>query len=473
MGAVSFQLWTWQGQLVRKVRETLPRHRRVGLVAPTGSGKTAMAAYMSLEVHKQIGGRPGACLYLVHRKELRKQSAETLDEIGLSDAYGYIASGLPMKPWAPMQIASIPTIVRRLDDIEWLDPVVIFVDEGHHATAYTWAKIIKRFPNAFVILMTATPMRNDDSGLGDIVDVLVCGPQISELQPEYMAPVNTFAVPPSFTLTRQTIKAQAAAQTSAVIGSTLDNWRRIAPGGKTIFFAVDIDHSERIVERLRAEGVSAVHLDYKTPDTMRDRAFEDMRAGRIQCVSNVKLFTEGTDWPECDTVVLARNTTSLVDYRQMNGRMMRRKHDGRPGTVIDCVGNVHLHGLPDADVDWELEYGAENQKKKTSAATTQVCEMCSFVFPKTDERCPLCGLVPLKPAVMEVDVKAVEVDGSKAAAPPSKPTKRQLSAEIVATGGDLAALEEIRRRYGYHRNWPARMKNIYRFAFEGGDDARG
>lgn len=436
------------------------------MVSPTGSGKTAMAAHMALEVHAQVGQQSGSCLYLVHRKELEAQTAETLDNIGLSDSYGFIAAGKPLKPWAPMQIASIPTLVRRLDQLDWLKPIVIFVDEGHHATAYTWAKIIRHFPNAFVILMTATPMRNDDSGLGDIVDVLVCGPQISELQPEYLAGVRTFAVPPSFTLTRQTIKAQAAAQTSAVIGSTLDNWRRIAPNGKTIFFAVDIDHSERIVERLQAEGVSAVHLDYKTPDKMRERAFRDMRAGLIQCVSNVKLFTEGTDWPECDTIVLARNTTSLVDYRQMNGRGMRRKHDGRACTVIDCVGNVHIHGLPDADVDWELDYGADNQKKSTTAATTQVCEMCSFVFPKTEERCPLCGLVPLKPIVMEVDVQAQEVDGSKVAPPPSKPTKRQLSAEIVATGGDYAALDEIRKRYGYHRNWPARMQNIYRFAFE-------
>ena len=246
-----------------------------------------------------------------------------------------------------MHIASIPTFVNRMGDLDWLDPVVIFVDEGHHATAYSWAKIIRHYPNAIVISLTATPMRNDDSGLGDMIDHLILGPQIKELTPQFLSATRTFAVPPSFDMTRATLRAQAEMQTGAVIAATIDNWARISPHGKTIFFAIDIDHSKDIVSRLVSAGISAEHVDYKTPTASRTRIFRDMREGRIQCVSNVKLFTEGTDWPECDTVVLARGTGSLVDYRQMNGRQMRRKHDGRPGIVIDLAGNVYMHGMPD------------------------------------------------------------------------------------------------------------------------------
>ena len=385
---MTFELWPPQVQIVRGVKSALRSHRRVGMVAPTGFGKTVMSAYMALEVYRQVGQQAGSCLYLVHRKELLQQTADTLCSIGLEDAFGFIAAGKPMKPWAPMQISSIPTLVNRLDGdgLDWLDPVVIFVDEGHHATAFTWAKVLRAYPNAFVVLMTATPMRNDDSGLGDIIDTLVLGPQIKEIVPEYLAATRTFAVPPAFNMTKATLKAQSAMQTSAVIASTVDNWQRITPAAKSLFFAVDIEHSQSIVEQLRGRGVSAEHVDYKTPERDRERIFRDMRDGAIQCVSNVKLFTEGTDWPECETVVLARNTGSLVDYRQMNGRCMRRKRDGRGATVIDLAGNVYQHGMPDADVAWELEYGVDLKKKKNDASPNQVCEMCSFVYPEGRSR---------------------------------------------------------------------------------------
>ena len=440
----------------------------------TVTHNTVMAAKMSLEIYRQVGEQSGSCLYLVHRKELLSQTAETLESIGLGDAYGFIAAGRPAKPWVPMHIASIPTIVNRLDSLDWLNPVVIFVDEGHHATAYTWAKIIDAYPNAFVIFMTATPMRNDDSGLGDMIDVLVLGPQIKEIAPDYLAPVQTFAVPPSFNMTKATLKAQAAQQTSAVIGKTVDNWQRLRPDGKTIFFAVDIEHSLEIVATLRARGVTAEHVDYKTPSSQRDRIFADMKAGRVQCVSNVKLFTEGTDWKECDTVVMARNTGSLVDFRQMNGRMMRWKPNGRHGTLIDTAGNIYMHGMPDDDIEWELEYGVDLKKQRQEASKYTTCEMCAFVYPNTDPVCPLCGTAPLKPAVLEVDVKA----GAVTDLPPrpnggSKPTKRQLSAEIVATGGDLGELEKLRRKYGYKRNWAQRMVQIYRFAWSKEERANG
>ena len=464
-GRLAFELWPFQRAMVDRTQAALRQWRKVGIIMPTGSGKTIVSADMSLQVYGQVGARTGAVLYLVHRKELLQQTAETLDAAGLSDAYGFIAAGRPAKPWAPMHIASIPTFVNRMDDLDWLDPVVIFVDEGHHATAFTWAKIIRHYPNAYVIFLTATPMRNDDSGLGDMIDHLILGPQIKELVPTFLSETKTFAVPPSFNMTRATLRAQSEMQTGAVIAATVGNWRRISPGGRTIFFAIDIAHSEDIARRLVSSGISAEHVDYKTPRESRERIFRDMRAGRIQCVSNVKLFTEGTDWPECDTVVLARGTGSLVDYRQMNGRQMRRKHDGRPGTVIDLAGNVYMHGMPDDDIEWELEYGVDLKKQSKKESTTRVCEMCSYVYPRVEPACPLCGAVPLKPAVMEVDTEVSEVHGVKGARPKPKATKRQLTAEVIATGGDIDKLREIRARYGYHAAWPARMQEIYRYAW--------
>ena len=460
------KLWPFQDRLVRATRDALRHYRAVGIVAPTGSGKTAMSAAISLQVHKQVGGEIGSALYLVHRRELLAQTGATLERIGLGDAYGYIAAGKPTTPWVPMHVASIPTIVRRLDQLDWLDPKVIFVDEGHHATARTWAKVIKRWPKAFTIFLTATPMRNDDTGLGDMIDHLVLGPQIKELVPEYLAGCRTFSVPPSFKMTAMTLRAQSERMTGAVIARAVDNWATIAPGGKTIFFCVDVAHSQSVAQQLCERGIKATHVDYKTPDDERARVFGDLKSGRLQCVSNVKLFTEGTDWPECDTVVLARNTGSLVDYRQMNGRMMRRKADGRHGTLIDLAGNVYMHGYPDDDIEWELEYGADVKRQKEKASTVRLCEWCNFVYEKTEPACPLCGAEPLRREVEEVDAPITEVTGAiRKAAKKRGPTKRVLSQEILETGGDIDRLRALGKRYGYKPAWPHQMKRVYKFAW--------
>ena len=90
--------------------------------------------------------------------------------------------------------------------------------------------------------------------------------------------------------------------------------------------------------------------------------------------------------------------------------------------------------------------------------------MCNYVYPKVEPACPLCGAVPLRPAVMEVDSEVSEVQDVKGSRAP-KATKRQLTAKIVATGGDIEKLREIRARYGYHPAWPARMQEIYRYAW--------
>ena len=182
-------LWPFQADVVRAARAALRHHKSIGIVSPTGSGKTRIAGEIIQQIYRQLGDkRGGVGLFLVHRKELITQTQNTLDRLGLGDAYGVIQSGRAGTPWAPLQIGSIPTMVRRLHQMEWLEPRVIFIDEGHHATAATWEKVIARWPKAYKIFLTATPARLDDKGLGNLIDHLVIGPQIRELVPECSSP---------------------------------------------------------------------------------------------------------------------------------------------------------------------------------------------------------------------------------------------------------------------------------------------
>ena len=459
--------WPFQRKVIHRVQADLRKYPRLCIVMPTGSGKTLVSGHISLRVARELAGRQGGiALYLVHRKELIRQTVGTLKYLGLGDQVGVIAAGQPGTPWAPLQIASIPTITRRLDKVtKWLNPKVIFVDEAHHVAAATWERVIRAFPNAFLIGMTATPVRLDGKGLGNYFDHLVLGPQISDLIPEYLAPVETFSIKPEYDLRNlRTQKALGEAQTGPIIANLVSAWERYCRDRRSLFFCVNIDHSKRTVARLVKRGVKAVHIDYKTSN--RERILDRYEAGDIQVLSNVELFTEGTDAPATACIVHGRPTNSFALYRQMNGRGFRRKQDGGNLIVLDCAGNF-MHGGPAADVDWELEFGVGEEQKKALKSSVRVCDACNYVYSVKEDRCPLCGVRPLTREVQEFDLELQKVDsysGSNGSAPP-KPNKRELSRLIEETGGDAKKLHALARRFGYKAGWAKRMADLYGFAW--------
>lgn len=149
--------------------------RKILLVAPTGSGKTVIAAKVTAEALR----RGLRILVLVHRRELVTQTAAKLYAAEI-DAGIIQAGGPPMRLSQPVQIASIQTLHARAirgSAIELPDADLIIVDEGHHARARTWQRILDSYPDAAIVGMTATPVRSDGRGLGNIFNRLGC-PQV-------------------------------------------------------------------------------------------------------------------------------------------------------------------------------------------------------------------------------------------------------------------------------------------------------
>src|SRR6202011_5832209 len=111
--------------------------------------------------------------------------------VDLGVPHGVIAPGFPSTPES-VQVASVQSLVRRLDQYDSYDLVV--VDECHHAVAGTWQRIIGALPRARLVGVTATPERLDGRGLGDAFETMVFGPTTSELiEGGYLAPYATFA----------------------------------------------------------------------------------------------------------------------------------------------------------------------------------------------------------------------------------------------------------------------------------------
>jgi hypothetical protein len=97
--------------------------------------------------------------------------------------------------------------------------------------------------------------------------------------------------------------------------------------------------------------------------------------GSIKVITSCELISEGFDVPAVAGAILLRPTLSLSLFLQQVGRALRPKEDGGFAFILDHVGNVFRHGMPDMKREWTLEGG----KKKSDPVTT--CDLCYRVQP--------------------------------------------------------------------------------------------
>ena len=470
-----FKLRDYQHDAIKAVNGAFLRgNRSVCLQMATGAGKTVCAGAMSLLALKKLGENSKKhILYLVHRKELLDQTVNTLIEFGLEHHLGTISSRFGLKIWKPIQVATIQTVSRRLKDLQWLQPRLIFVDEAHHTRAATWERVIKHFKDADLIGMTATPARLDGKGLGELFDTLIEGPSMKQLIDEgSLCDIDIYTVKSGINM--KNIKKTAGdfnkkeldvRVSGPVIASTVKNWARVARNKRTLHYSVSIRHSKEVVEQIKALGIKAEHVDGSTHISEREAVFRRFSAGITQFVSNVDLVTEGFDCPECDCVII-KPTASLTLYLQMIGRVMRPKADGRKGLVLDVGGNVtyNNHGDPREPIHWSLADGVVINPSRAVKRMSRNCEHCGYVYPYSKHECPVCGLEPKTKTAHEVDVEleVMEKENKRAATK----ARRNIAQDIMNSMGAPDELKAIARKYGYEMSVVDKWQRQYQLYWD-------
>jgi superfamily II DNA or RNA helicase len=439
------QLRDYQLNIINNVRALMCHGNKSILVqSPCGSGKTLLTAHML----KTASSRGKRSFFIVHRRELIKQSLDAFSLLGLKP--GIISSGWFEIKNSPIQIASIQTLSRRLN--RYKVPDLVVWDEVHHVGAKTWGKVYEHFSGAYHIGLTATPCRLDGTGLDKWFSKMVSGPSVQWLIDNgFLSKYKIFApgkIDTSSVHSRMgdyiTSELLAIVDRPTITGDAIKHYKKLCPGKRAIVFCVSIEHSKHVVEQFNASGIPAEHIDGETEKYQRDAAIKRFADGKTTILSNVDLVGEGFDLPAIEVGILLRPTQSLGMYIQQSGRALRPYPGKECAFILDHAGNCQRHGLPCDDREWTLKGSTGKNKQTESSVKIKTCPRCYAVQFSGREVCSYCGY-EFDKSPRKVDYEEgnlVEVDLQKA---------RRIRLTEQGKAESFEALVALGRKRGYKR----------------------
>ena len=385
----------YQQQLINDIRLQYQLGRKSVLaVLPTGGGKTVCFSYIA----EQASRKGNRVLVLVHRQELLDQASRAMPV-----PHGRISAGKAMDLSHSVQVASVQTVARRLHLLPSDFFQLLVVDEAHHTTAGTWARVIEHFAAAKLLGVTATPIRGDGRGLGEHYQAMVEGPTAQQLTDEgYLAGAKVLA-PPGFDSTGLRKRMgdfdtkEAEQRVGTIMGDCLGHYRKHLSGQTAIAFCCSVAHAEAVAALFQSAGIAAASIDGSMDTANRRQLLADLAIGRIKVLTSCALIGEGVDVPSVGGCILLRPTASVGLHLQMIGRCLRPQ-PGKRAVVLDHVGNTLRLGHHLEPRDWTLDGVARRDREAapsvkvcpqcfaTSASAAQVCRECNHVFAPQDRR---------------------------------------------------------------------------------------
>ncbi|KAH8803145.1 DEAD/DEAH box helicase-like protein [Xylogone sp. PMI_703] len=334
-------------------------HKRLGISLATGSGKTVIFTQLigRIQPHSQNATQT---LILAHRQELVEQAARHC-----TNAYPHKRVEIEMGSMhatgtADITVASIHSVISG-DRISKFNPSnfkLVLVDEAHHIVAPSYKKTLNHFglseashDGPALIGVSATFSRFDGLRLGSAIDHIVYHKDyIDMIGEKWLSDVTFTTVRSSADISKvrkgangdfQSGELSKAVNNDQVNEITVRSWLAKAQGRKsTLVFCVDLAHVAGLTNTFRKYGIDARFVTGDTPKQERAARLDAFRAEEFPVLVNCGVFTEGTDIPNIDCILLARPTKSRNLLVQMIGRGMRL-HPGKTDChIIDMVASL-------------------------------------------------------------------------------------------------------------------------------------
>ena len=322
--------------------------RKTLLVLPTGCGKTIVFAKVTEDCVRK-GGR---VLILAHRGELLDQAADKLKKTtGLNSAIEKAESSC-LGSWFRVVVGSVQTLMRekRLGQFPEDYFNTIIIDEAHHCISDSYQKVLKHFPEAHVLGVTATPDRGDMRNLGQYFESLAYEYTLPKAIKEgYLTPIKALTIPLKIDMSG--VSVQAGDFKASDIGTALDPYlegiaqemQKYCADKKTVVFLPLVKTSQKFRDVLNNYGFRATEVNGDSQD--RAEILSDFESGKYNVLCNSMLLTEGWDCPSVDCVVVLRPTKVRGLYCQMVGRGTRLSPGKEHLLLLDFLWHTERHEL--------------------------------------------------------------------------------------------------------------------------------
>lgn len=356
---------SYQEDLIIRARDSIRRGNLPLAVLPCGGGKGEIACKFAALSHakgKGIG-------FLTVRRLLVQDMSQRMTRYGVP--HGVIMAGYDDTSHRT-KIASIHTVIARNST---LDVDLLLVDEAHLFCSGEARAVLDRHAHISRISMTATPEGPGGISLSAIANELILGPSALDLIAQrFLVPSRIFiAHNPNLKGIAFTGSDLNENETARVMnkpglnGNIVKQWAKLGEDRPSICHAVNVAHSQSIVERFNAAGIPAAHIDASSTDTERQDVF-----GR-----------------------LALNAPPKRDF-----------------ILLDFAGNVLRMGVPEDDQNWSLDSdGTPSLSPRVNALAIRHCPTCLFAFKSTQSVCPNCHApyVATQKKIIERDKEMTEL----------------------------------------------------------------
>jgi superfamily II DNA or RNA helicase len=329
--------WSYQDVAVSRCLDALSARPspRVGLILPTGAGKTRTALRIALFMLKSSTSA-GRVLWITHRRTLRTQAHRELQKL-LTSAGAQIPEGSAALLAERIDFVMLSEVSSHLE-ANAPAPALVIVDEAHHAAAPSYAPILEADKSFPILLLTATPNRTDSLPIGiDEIAYTITYRELAErgaiLRPTFLDfPVS------DFDWSKEAVQDLA----DYVVEHSAQEFTKV------LVLAPRVDRVEEFYDTLRVrlaeesdhpldlDDLGYIHGGRNSLGVDNEDFLARFAAKPRAVVISAQLLLEGFDDPAVNTVIITYPTSSVIRLMQAAGRCVRYAPDKAAAFVVQA-----------------------------------------------------------------------------------------------------------------------------------------
>ena len=342
------ELREYQREALDSLAEMRAKKETIALLYhATGTGKTVTAVMDA----KRCGGK---VLFVAHTMELVNQAFTTFETLWDDVAIGKFADSIKDTE-SHVVCGSIQSVALNLDMFKEDDFDYIIIDEAHHASADTYQKVLAYFKPKFILGLTATPERADDTNILEIFKNTAHKLDIqTAVEIGALVPVRCIRIHTNIDMTKVRfnsvqynirdldVKICVTERNKLIV----DTWLEYVKNRRTVVFCASVKHAEQVAQLFKDAGVPAVAVSGSMKTSERNEQLAKFAYGDVKVLCACDLLNEGWDCPQTEVLFMARPTMSKVLYTQQLGRGMRNSEGKDHLMVFDFVDNASQYNAP-------------------------------------------------------------------------------------------------------------------------------